>query len=296
MNLKIQKYCGLAYIDKVTELMLSIRAKDKYAGLYEAADLQWWWSLDRFNNIDDPDRLLFWLDDEEKPLAVLVLYEGKNRWDHEFMYLPDINNIAKKRICWNVLEIINSFKTSKPIYTVVHEHDREWRSMLESNGWHYANQDMVQMEQKSTYIPEVPSLPEGMYFHDETQRNSKLYQHHLCKRGPEAIAERLKQCSLYRPDLDLAIKTNDALVAAYCVCWVDQQNNIGIFEPVRTEDKFQKRGLGSALLMEGIRRMNRLGATSIKISHEFENAAAKALYTKVGFQTKFLKIRLIRTI
>jgi GNAT superfamily N-acetyltransferase len=52
-----------------------------------------------------------------------------------------------------------------------------------------------------------------------------------------------------------------------------------IFEPVATVPAHQRRGLGKALLLEGLRRLQRMGATRAFV--EGHNVAANALYGSV---------------
>lgn len=82
-------------------------------------------------------------------------------------------------------------------------------------------------------------------------------------------------------------------MAAYCLCWLDAVNGVGLFEPVRTEDAWQRQGLGHALMTEGIRRLMGQGANLIKVSRDRSNHAAARLYTSVGFQEAHAKLRYI---
>ena len=112
---------------------------------------------------------------------------------------------------------------------------------------------------------------------------------------PPGTPARLRDQSLYRPDLDLCIRTDGGEVAASCLSWLDQMNGVGLFEPVRTEDAWQRRGLGRALLTEGIRRFMSNGTGLIKVSRMPNSDAARGLDTSVGFQDAFGKLRYVRT-
>jgi len=57
---------------------------------------------------------------------------------------------------------------------------------------------------------------------------------------------------------------------------------VGLVEPVRVEDEYQRRGLGRAMLTAGIDRLAMKGAQRMKIGYGTE--AAAALYQDVGFQ------------
>ncbi len=97
----------------------------------------------------------------------------------------------------------------------------------------------------------------------------------------------LQRAPLYRRDLDMAAVAPGGEFAAFCTVWFDDVTRTGAFEPVGVAPVHRRRGLGRALMCEGLRRLERLGATvgctsalAIVCS---ESPAAYALYTSVGF-------------
>ena len=101
-------------------------------------------------------------------------------------------------------------------------------------------------------------------------------------RNGDAVEERLRQCPLYDPGLDLAVETADGSIAGYSLYWFDPTTKVGLVEPVRVEDEYQRRGLGRAMLTAGIERLAKTGAQRMKISYVTD--AAGALYKGVGFR------------
>ena len=95
---------------------------------------------------------------------------------------------------------------------------------------------------------------------------------------------RLRQTSLYRPDLDLVIHDRHGSVAAYGLFWCDPETATGLVEPMRTEDEHQRRGLARHLLTTGLDLLAASGASRIKICYEPDNPASSHLYLSVGFQ------------
>jgi predicted N-acetyltransferase YhbS len=102
------------------------------------------------------------------------------------------------------------------------------------------------------------------------------------QRNGDGVEERLGQCSLYDPELDLSVETDGGRVAGYSLYWFDPMTKVGLVEPVRVEDECQRRGLGRAMLTAGIDRLAMRGAERVKIGYGTEGAAA--LYQGVGFQ------------
>src|SRR3989441_9217193 len=99
---------GLEYLALATELLQRARLADAEAGLWEAADLQWWWRTPRRSDSIDQ---LFWIDDEGpvtrseehtselQSLAYLVcrlLLEKKKKLKRDQKTTPDNSNKMTK--------------------------------------------------------------------------------------------------------------------------------------------------------------------------------------------------------
>lgn len=91
----------------------------------------------------------------------------------------------------------------------------------------------------------------------------------------------------YVRDLDIVAVAPDGKFAAFAMCWVDQINRVGQFEPVGTAPEFRKQGLAQAVLTEGLRRMQAHGAERVIVIAEAAEEAACALYTSMGFQEQW---------
>ena len=102
------------------------------------------------------------------------------------------------------------------------------------------------------------------------------------RRSGERVEERLRQCSLYDPWLDLSVEAPDGQVAGYALFWADPVTRVGLVEPMRVESPFQRRGIARALLTAGIARLAARGAERIKVG--FGTEAAGKLYVGTGFR------------
>jgi mycothiol synthase len=91
----------------------------------------------------------------------------------------------------------------------------------------------------------------------------------------------LQRVPLYRRDLDLVAVAPTGELAAFCTVWFDDVTRTAVFEPVGTHPDHQKRGLGKAVMAEGLRRAERMGATLATVSSY--GKAAHALYESMGF-------------
>ncbi|MBK8417547.1 GNAT family N-acetyltransferase [Candidatus Villigracilis saccharophilus] len=83
---------------------------------------------------------------------------------------------------------------------------------------------------------------------------------------------------MYR--LDIVAVAEDGELTAFCTVWFDDVTLTTVFEFVGTHPNHQNRGLGKAVMSEGLRRAGRLGATLATVSSY--STGARALYNSMG--------------
>jgi len=273
---------GLDYLAAVTELQQRVRAAHPTKGLFEAADMQWWWRLPRSTDALDQ---LFWFDDEGRPEAAVIAID----WGNEFALVPIVMPDAPSEWVTHIIERGMAHLARAGIDAVDLEVDRAdevTQDVLVSHGFTTdddsgASQAMFEAWIAADHRPEISPL------HDDYRlatRNDSMHRPHHNTRGGPAIEVRLQETSLYRSDLDLVVYDVDDGVAAYGLFWFDPTTSTGMVEPMRTIDAHQRRGLARHILTTGLDRLADVGATRIKICFSPENAAASQLYLDVGFQ------------
>lgn len=89
----------------------------------------------------------------------------------------------------------------------------------------------------------------------------------------------IQHCPLYRRDLDLVVVAPNGDLASFTTVWFDDVTRSAYFEPVGTYPSYQRRGLAKAVMHEGLRRVQRLGATVAFVGGY--SPAANALYDAV---------------
>jgi mycothiol synthase len=88
----------------------------------------------------------------------------------------------------------------------------------------------------------------------------------------------IQRCPLYRRDLDLVAAHGD-IIAAITTFWFDDATRTVYIEPVATVPEHQRRGLARALITEGLKRTQRLGAVRAFVGGY--EPAPDALYSSV---------------
>jgi ribosomal protein S18 acetylase RimI-like enzyme len=139
-------------------------------------------------------------------------------------------------------------------------------------------------------LPPV-ALPDGAQFHAvaeyDIEGRAELHRDAWSVWGPSQFsAERyrkLRASTLYDPDLDIVL-THEGRMVSYCICWLDDANKIGLFEPVGTRPSVARRGFGRLVLYEAFRRLRERGMMTAIVGTGDVNQPAVALYASAGFK------------
>lgn len=266
---------GLEALTLATALLQRVRRADPQAGLWEAADVQWWWRSPRRS--DEVDKL-FWIDEEGPVAGVLLTSWTDDDWQCDPVIVPGAAG-PKPGVVWR-RAMEHAAKHSADGFDIpVSDDDRAFTELAQRSGLTAGHRDSTAWMDVADR-PDVPALPEEFVLTDRTQRRDA--PHPMRHRNGGRVAQRLGQCPLYDPALDLAVETTDGRVAGYSLYWFDPTTKVGLVEPVRVEGEFQRRGLARAMLAAGIDRLAMSGAQRVKIS--FETDAAAAVYQGVGFR------------
>ncbi|MDQ3876257.1 MAG: GNAT family N-acetyltransferase [Actinomycetota bacterium] len=268
------RVAGLDYLALATELLQRARLADAEAGLWEAADLQWWWRTPRRS--DEIDQL-FWLD-EEGPVAGVVLTDWGRAWGCDPIVVPGVSTVPLTTVWARAVEAIDGLGL-EAVDVLARDDDFELLALLAGTGF-------VATEERSgiTWMnaedrPEVAMLSEGFVLVDRARNTTR--PHPMRRRSGEGVEARLRQCSLYDPGLDLAVEAPDGQVAGYALFWFDPVTEVGLVEPMRVEDAYQRRGLARAMLTVGLDRLATRGARRFKVGYATD--AARELYVSAGF-------------
>lgn len=178
----------------------------------------------------------------------------------------------------------------RPLSTYVYDYDTKRQALLKSSSYELLGQDSY-MRRRSLdqSIPEF-SLPGGYKLRsldgldlEDLEKRAALANNafDITKHTAQTI-QMLQKAPTYLPELDLVVVAANGIFAAYCVIWFDKVNQIGMFGPVGTHRDHRKRGLGKAMMSDGLARLTSLNAKMAYVDCDLDNAANR-LYASVGF-------------
>ncbi len=200
--------------------------------------------------------------------------------------------LEREMIAWGAAQVDRASPNSDGnLWTRVHGRDTETVALLLRGGW--TRDEMHTLKMRRDLGLAIPDPLPGETFtvrpvDDEEEWPARVALNRAVWPGATmtpASYRRLRAAPHYLPELDLvAVAPNGSLVAS-CICWLDTVNGSGELEPVGTHERFRGQGAGKALMLEGLRRLQALGAHTARVTSVRDNAAATRLYASVGFST-----------
>jgi GNAT superfamily N-acetyltransferase len=181
----------------------------------------------------------------------------------------------------------------KELITWVNEADEAMKSLFTERGYSLSRFKPEFMRLRSFTKPIPDSVPQSGYtvraLGDESELPARSWLSWKVFHPDEPDEKyqgwewykNVQRVPLYRRDLDIVAVAPDGELAAFCTVWFDDVTRTAVFEPVGTHPNHQKRGLGKAVMSEGLRRAQRLGAAIASVSSY--STSAHALYDSMGF-------------
>jgi ribosomal protein S18 acetylase RimI-like enzyme len=272
LTLRVVHPLGRDYLRLVTQLLQDARLADPDGGIWEAADLNWWWRVDQHENRDAQS---IWLDGDSPVVAV-----DFTRWKAGLgcdLLGTDVAVAQHAGLLW---DLVRDRFTDRPVEMLIRDDDPTRIAAAEQAGFVAGSERFASGWMDVEDRPTPPPLPAGLRI--------ALYEggaHPMVARNGGGVAQRLAECPLYRPDLDLSLRDGDEL-AGYALFWADPVTGVGLLEPMRIEDAYQGRGLSKALIAAGLERIAAAGCHRLKVSWEPSNEPAVRLYTGAGYRLR----------
>jgi GNAT superfamily N-acetyltransferase len=271
MAVRRQLLRGLERLQATTAVLRRARQADPLGGMWEAADVQWWWGRPRAT---DELALPVWFD-EIGPVAAAGLTAEDVTWQADAFAVPSVVDQAE---VWAATLDATAAHWGGPLELLVCGEDAPLAGLALQSGFAMTDELSGTAWMDAEARPPVRPV-DGFAIVDRLTGAGR--PHPMIARNGERIEQRLRQCSLYDPTLDLAVEDADGRVAGYALFWSDPTTLVGLLEPMRVHDDYRRRGLARLLLAAGLDRLAGKGARRLKVG--FETDAARSLYLGAGF-------------
>jgi predicted N-acetyltransferase YhbS len=262
---------GLERLNATTTVLQRARRVDPLGGMWEAADVQWWWRRPRAT---DELALPVWSDDAG-PVAAAGLTAWGDTWQADVFTVP---SIVDAREVWTAALEAAAGHRGEALQVLVREDDAPLVNLAIKSGFAMTDELSGTTWMDADQRPAVAKV-DGFTIVDRATRADR--PHPMIARNGASVEARLRECSLYDPTLDLAVEDSNGTMAGYALFWFDHTTRVGLVEPMRVENEYHRRGLARMLLTNGLDRLARAGARRLKVG--FETDAARNLYLGAGF-------------
>lgn len=222
----------------------------------------------------------FWLDDRG-PVAAVMLTDWVRSWGLDPIVLPGADRSVVDLVWQAGIARANEPELRRePVDSLIRDDDAAALEHLAAAG--FAPTDdrggVTWMGAEDRPAPDAPAP--GFTLIDRL--SAPAAPSWFAQRSGAEADTRLRQVSLYDPSLDLAIRAPDGSIVGYALFWFDPVTRVGLLEPMRVEDAWQRRGLARSLLTNGLDRLARKGATRLKVG--WASPPGRALYLGAGFR------------
>lgn len=277
-----------------------IKIRDFLVNIYSKVDNQYNWTIERWNFVYSLDRVMngisveewekrigIWEEDGE----ILAIVNSEGEGGHAFF------QIAKTDISDELFEEMFEFAEKKiavenhgevKVFLRIPEGDHQREQMALKRGYMKTEWNepisVIAIEDR----PKV-TLPKGFTIKtgDELTDAEKSVAHgqafgyftkEIYMKRSQIGYGIMRTVPDYRADLDLYVITDCGEVASFCTIWYDKVNQHGILEPVGTHADFQKMGLASSVVAEGLNRIAKEGAKKAFVG------SSQDFYKAIGFK------------
>jgi mycothiol synthase len=294
---------GADDLQKMRDLLVEGRRARNGTYYVHPGDLNWWlfypplefelWRyISLWDDPHDPNRLLGWalLSPTWSAFDVFVQPElqGSRAADAMQVYAEEqLTRLAHEQ-----------HKTK--IYRMwVSEKDAVSCKYFVEAGFHRSKDDVVYMTRSLNDPTPMPAPPDGWGVRpikgdeEAAARAAAQYGAYESDAPFEKYTQRyltFMHSPVYDPELDIVAALPDGQIGSFCITWTDPVNRIGLFEPVGTHPAFRGKGLGKAVMLEGLHRLQERGMQIAILCTNQDNFPAVKLYESVGFAIEDLHL------
>ncbi|MBV7339182.1 GNAT family N-acetyltransferase [Chloroflexi bacterium TSY] len=234
-----------------------------------------------------------WEDENGKVLGFALVDPKYSRLNFEISPHPQSDELADEMIAWAAIQLQKAGCHS--ISTGCRSDNSERIAIVQRNGFMRKPGETIHLERSlATPIP-TPQLPQGFTIRSVRgeEEVEQIVELHRAAFGTDnmTVEQRLSMMRVpdYERALDLLAVAPDGTLASFCVGGISHEDNArtgqneGWLDPVGTHPKFRRRGLASALMLEGLTLLKERGVEVATTNTWGENNAMKRTAESVGF-------------
>ncbi|TFG95528.1 GNAT family N-acetyltransferase, partial [Candidatus Thorarchaeota archaeon] len=239
---------------------------------------------------EEDDYIKIWENQEKHIVAVTIckssgecrIFIHPDYRDYERTLVSSIEDQRKK---------MKSDENSElKMFFIVEAGDRLRENLLEDLG--YENKGVCEHNRilpKDLKVPEIKLYEDYSIRHVDIEKDFELYhavQNSVFSHCTHMTLNRARiysEAEFYMPELDLVVVAPDGSFAAFTTGRMDPVSKLAELEPVGVHPDHRKKGLGKAIVLETIRRLQEAGAAAIVILGAAGTEDATKLYDSVGF-------------
>lgn len=283
MRINIKPYDRKQDYDRIGDLLVLTYGQSEYINWFQPI-----WEYMHFHPyIDDSllPRCAVWRDGLD---VVGVAHIEHSMGEVFFQIAPGYSHLKEEMVVHAETNLFRQVGGKRTVGFYIDEEDSELESVAQAHGFNLSKEvrrDMTSMAIPDPF-PETP-LAEGFTLSDLAHDDDLCKLHRVLHRGfnhpgeppPEGLKSQAMMQSApdYRKDLNVVIKAPDGSFVSYCGMWYEAQNKFAYVEPVATDPRYRRLGLGRAAVLEGIRRCGKLGATVAYVG------STQPFYFSLGF-------------
>ena len=173
-----------------TRLLQRARLADAEAGVWEAADIQWWWRRDQH---DDRANARFWVDGDGTPAGAVIFTDWGETWGCDVIAPPN-DTLSRSALWLHALEQMQRLAPNtiepRPIEVVVRDDDLLTPALLIDAGFTRGDDSAMTCWMPAGDRPAITPIATGYRLFSTEQHPRD--PHHMVARNGAEVAERLR--------------------------------------------------------------------------------------------------------
>jgi GNAT superfamily N-acetyltransferase len=221
-----------------------------------------------------------------------VAHYESERGEAFFEFHPDYRHLRTELLDYAEANLTGISKRDgcKYLCVYVNDNDHEFQTIVESRGYTDDPEDSRPVCCFDIVEPFQPiTIPDGFRLTSLAEECDWVKVHQVLWRGfdhgddvPMSDEELESRRRMFdtprgRRDLKIAVVAPNGEFAAFCGMFYEAENRFAYVEPVATDPRYRRLGLGKAAVLEGIRRCGALGANVAYVGSD------RQFYRSIGF-------------